>query len=346
MVTRVDVARGCVTALRWTGIAKIARPLAQGAGVIFVAHHVQPGPQPPFAPNAQLTITPEFLESVVELVLSLGYEVIRLDEVPSRLASGYNAARRFACFTFDDGYRDNREHALPIFERHNLPLSIFIVADYAEGKGDMWWEALEEALGRLDIVSEEWATGVTRRPLLRPSEKLAAAKDLFRKVHELPESTLRQLISRLCNTAEYDPTALTGKLTMSWSELRELARHPLITIGAHSVGHWSLARLATHEARSEIFESKYRLEQNLGMPCQHFAFPYGGPANAGVREFRLAKQAGFATALTTRARLVNGVKDDLMALPRISLNGELQCVDHVKTLLSGVPSALLGSWVR
>ena len=80
-----------------------------------------------------------------------------------------------------------------------------------------------------------------------------------------------------------------------------MARDPLVTIGAHTRGHYALARLGEERARVEITQSIARLEQQLGRPCRHFSYPYGDASAAGEREFRLAREAGVATAVTTRA---------------------------------------------
>src|SRR3712207_3984899 len=91
------------------GADRWLRPVAQGAGVILMFHHVRPWMERPFAPNRNLEITPEFLDRALELLRAMEFDLIALDDLPARLAEG--AARPFAALTFDDGYRDNAEHA-------------------------------------------------------------------------------------------------------------------------------------------------------------------------------------------------------------------------------------------
>src|ERR1700704_2428965 len=67
----------------------------------------------PFAPNRLLEITPEFLDVVLTELRREGFDIIPLDAVPDRLRPGPRA-RPFAALTFDDGYRDNVEHAWPV----------------------------------------------------------------------------------------------------------------------------------------------------------------------------------------------------------------------------------------
>src|SRR5919199_200492 len=128
------------------------RPVAQGAGVILTFHHVRPWRERDFAPNRLLEITPEFLDLTLRALRQRGFDIVPLDEVPPRLAAGQGRAP-FAALTFDDGYRDNVEHALPVLRRHGAPWTLFATVDYAEGRGRLWWLELEEAIARLDRVS-------------------------------------------------------------------------------------------------------------------------------------------------------------------------------------------------
>src|SRR5919205_4261150 len=126
------------------------RPLAQGCGAILMLHHVRPWRERAFAPNRLLEITPEFLDRTLAVAKDLGFDLVPLDEVPARLAA---PGRPFAAVTFDDGYRDTVEHALPVLRRHGAPFTVFVAADFADGTGHLWWVELEEALARLDRVA-------------------------------------------------------------------------------------------------------------------------------------------------------------------------------------------------
>jgi peptidoglycan/xylan/chitin deacetylase (PgdA/CDA1 family) len=94
-------------------------------------------------------------------------------------------------------------------------------------------------------------------------------------------------------------------------------------------------------ARAELVESRQRIIGELGVDPRHLAYPVGDPTSAGAREFRLAREAGFATAWTTRpGHLFGEHAAYATALPRISLNGYFQKARYVDALASGVPSAL------
>lgn len=316
------------------------RPLAQGAGVILMFHHVRPWRERAFAPNRLLEITPEFLDRTLFVLRSEGFEVIPLDEVPGRLAAGERRGARapFAALTFDDGYRDNRDHAWPVLKRHGAPWTLFATTDYLDGGGRLWWLELEEAIARLDRirVSED---GVALDLACRsPDEKQAAYDALYGQLRAGPEERLRHVTAALAREAGVEPRRLVESLCLRWDELAELAREPDVTIGAHTISHPMLAKHPEPVARREILEGKTILERRLGRPVRHLAYPVGDPTSAGPREFRLAAEAGFETAVTTRpGHLVPGHADHLRALPRVSVNGLHQNEAALRALLSGVP---------
>ena len=101
-----------------SGVSQLFSPLTQGMGVIFCMHRVQPEgtAADPFNPNSNLTSTPEFLDAALTMLRQSGYEFLSLDAAAERVSKGRKGARPFAVFTLDDGYRDNLQHAMPVFE--------------------------------------------------------------------------------------------------------------------------------------------------------------------------------------------------------------------------------------
>jgi peptidoglycan/xylan/chitin deacetylase (PgdA/CDA1 family) len=128
---------------------------------------------------------------------------------------------------------------------------------------------------------------------------------------------------------------------MTWSELGELAADPLAMIGAHTVNHIMLKKAPDDVARTEMRMGSATIEAALGIKPRHFAYPVGDRTSAGPRDFRIAAQLGFATAVTTRPGvLFPEHRTHLTALPRISLNGEYQQLRYAKVLMSGAATAL------
>lgn len=307
-------------------------PLVRGLGLILTFHHVRPAREDAFQPNRLLEITPEHLDRTLTLVSEAGFDIVPLDAVPERVARGEG---RFVALTFDDGYRDNRDHALPILRRHGAPWTMFVTTDYAEGRGRLWWLELEEAVRVSSRVVFEGST----YPAATPAEKTAAFAELYATLRAGPEPRLRDATASLCDGAGIDRKALVRDLCLSWDEIAALAEsEPALTIGAHTLSHPMLAKWDEADASREIAASKSAIEARLGRPVRHLAYPVGDPGSAGTREFRLASEAGFATAVTTRpGHLFAGHRDHPTALPRVSVNGLHQTDAAIRALLSGVP---------
>ena len=94
---------------------------ARGRGAIFTLHHVRKPFLRPFHPNDLLEVKPEFLDEALGTLKARGYDFIRLEDIPDRLKS--SSTQPFACFTLDDGNRNNKTDAAPVFTRHGAPFS-------------------------------------------------------------------------------------------------------------------------------------------------------------------------------------------------------------------------------
>ena len=141
-------------AFRFSGLHRAVAPLTRGRGVILTFHRVRPfaPPTPGYAPNRLLEIEPEFFDAALTLVRRLGFEFVSLAEARRRLVEG---GPRFAAVTFDDGYRDTRDFALPILEKHAAPATVFFATGFLDRSARLWWLELEEALRRLDAATVE-----------------------------------------------------------------------------------------------------------------------------------------------------------------------------------------------
>ncbi len=333
--------KAAMSGLYHTGAHRLLAPYTQGIGVIFTLHHVRPEPDQPraFAPNRLLEVTPDFLDAVLDQVQEAGLDVLSLDEAAQRLKEGDD--RRFACFTFDDGYRDNLEYAYPLFKRRSLPLTLYVPTDYPDGNGELWWLALEEIVARADEIELCRNGALWRLPTVTLPGKTRAFEEIYWWLRLLDEATQRRVVRVLADRYEVDMAADCSKLVMRWDEIRTMAADPLVTIGAHTKGHFAMSKLSEQRAADEMIGSADRIEQELGVRPIHFSFPYGDPGSAGPRDFALARQAGFKTAVTTRKGMLFGAhRRYLSALPRVSLNGEYQSLTYTALYLSGAPFAL------
>lgn len=338
---RNSVIRAGLGALYFSGAHHLLRPLLGGVGAIFMLHHVRPPREAEFQPNRHLEVTPEFLRTTLHHLRSHDIDIISMDEVHERLIQG-RFARRFAAFTLDDGYRDNRDFALPVLREFDAPAAIYVVSDFAEGIGRLWWIALETVIAKTAHIDVQIGDAALRFDTATPAAKQAAFDRLHGWLRALPgEHDLQREIEALCARHDVDLTALCRALCLSWDELKRLSDDPLITIGAHSVTHCNLAKQSEEIAAQEMAVSSARIETALQRPVLHLAYPYGDRGAAGEREFALASACGFKTAVTTRpGMLFSESAGHVTALPRVSLNGNYQDARILPVLTSGAATAM------
>lgn len=344
---RDAVIRAGLGALYFTGAHHALRPIFAGVGAIFMLHHVRPRRSCAFQPNRHLEITPDFLRATLSHIRASDVDIIALDEMHRRLTER-DFKRRFACFTCDDGYRDNRDHALAVMRDFDAPFTVYVASDFAAGVGRLWWVALERVLAKADRI-EAPITGIdTRFDTSTLGGKQAAFVQLQGWLRGLPgEDDVRREITALCADHGVDEDAISRELCLSWDELKGFADDPLVTIGAHTLSHCNLSNQTEAGAAREMSGSRARIEAQLQRPAVHFAYPYGDRSAAGPREFALAETAGFKTAVTTRPGMIFAENaGHITALPRISLNGNYQDARFLPVLTSGAATAMWNGFRR
>jgi peptidoglycan/xylan/chitin deacetylase (PgdA/CDA1 family) len=229
-----------------------------------------------------------------------------------------------------------------------VPFAVYVPTSFPDRLGELWWLVLEAVIARnprIGLVID----GRDRKFDCRTvPEKRALFDDLYWWLRNRPsEAEMRDVVRSLAAYYHVDIAAFCEELCMSWSELAELAADPLVTIGAHTVNHSMLAKLPRETARSEIDLSRSIIDAALSIKPRHLSYPFGDRSSTGAREFEIAAELGFKTAVTTRPGVLFPEHSQrLMALPRISLNGDFQRIRYVRVLLSGTATAMWNGFRR
>ncbi|WP_348010292.1 polysaccharide deacetylase family protein [Roseateles sp.] len=252
------------------------------------------------------------------------FNVLPLDEAIRGLEAG-SLPRRAAALSFDDGYADNHDEALPLLLRHGLPCSFFIATDFLDG-GRMWNDSLIEAvrcspLSSLDLRGLLGHDGRQERDLGRHAvatndERRAALHSLIPLCKYLPPGPRQTLVDAIAARAE---AKLPTDLMMSAAQVRAL-RSSGMQIGAHTCSHPILASLSANEAADEMARGKARLEQILGERVTMFAYPNGKPAVDYLpeRDPRLVRELGFESAVSTAWGAARRGRSSPFEIPRFT----------------------------
>lgn len=307
----------------------LSRPLLGGLGHIFMLHRVLPVPlREQWAINRSLAITPEFLERTVRWFREKDYRFVSLDEVHDILLSGRRPRQRFVCLTLDDGYRDNLEYGLPLFQRLEVPVTIYVTNGFPNGTAIPWWYLLEEAVAQAGALT----LGERQFRWERAAQGKAMYRDIRAAIRQLPRTGHRQALLTAFGKTDGEATALCRQLALSWDEVKQLSQEPLVTIGAHTMNHLSLSALTDEELRAEVLESKAELERHTGQEVRHFAYPFGGTADAHHREYAMVARMDFRTAtLNVPGNIFAQQRGHMECLPRMGLSDSTtqERLDHI-----------------
>jgi peptidoglycan/xylan/chitin deacetylase (PgdA/CDA1 family) len=341
------IIRGGLESLYFSGAHLALRPFLGGVGAILTLHHVRPRRPGRFQPNHLLEVTPAFLTRVVQDLRRSGIDLVSLDELHCRMTEG-DFSRRFVCLTFDDGYRDTLQWAYPILKEAKAPFAVYVPTSFPDRLGELWWLVLEAVIQRNDRIGLTIDGRDRKFDCRTVAEKRALYDELYWWLRARPtEAEMRSIVRNLAAFYHVDVAAICSELCMTWAELAQLAADPLVTIGAHTVNHPMLAKLTKEAVRSEMDLSRSVIEAALSVRPEHLSYPYGDRGSASLREFEIAAELGFKTAVTTRPGvLFPDHSRHLTALPRISLNGDYQRMRYVRVLLSGSATAMWNGFRR
>jgi peptidoglycan/xylan/chitin deacetylase (PgdA/CDA1 family) len=341
------IIRGGLESLYFTGAHVVLRPFVGGVGAILMLHHVRPPRPERFQPNRWLEVTPRFLARLIKVLRRSRMDLISLDEMHRRMIDG-DFSRRFVCLTFDDGYRDTLQWAFPVLKEAGVPFAIYVPTSFPDRLGELWWLALEAVIARNDRIGLV-INGRDRKFDCRTvAEKMALYHELYSWLRgRSTEAEMRDIVRRLATFYQVDVAAFCDELSMDWNDLAQLAADPLVTIGAHTVNHQILARLSQDAARSEMELGRSVIEAALGVKPAHLSYPFGDRTACAAREFELAAELGFKTAVTARPGVLFARhRQCMMALPRIPVDGDYQRMRYLRVLLSGSATALWNGFRR
>lgn len=224
--------------------------------------------------------------------LAGAFDILPVREAAARLVDGA-LPRRALCITFDDGYRDNAEYALPVLAAAGVPATFFVTTRYRDG-GMMWNDRVVEAVRawREPEIDLE-ADGLGRFPV--DAARGRTLERVLRALKYEPFERREALASKLLEASGAAPV----RLMMNDEEIRRLHAAGM-EIGGHTESHPILASLSREEAHAEIAGNKAALESVIGEPLVTFAYPNGRPGeDYDARHLELLRECGYRYAFTT-----------------------------------------------
>jgi peptidoglycan/xylan/chitin deacetylase (PgdA/CDA1 family) len=239
--------------------------------------------------------------------------VVGLEEGLSRLREpGFR--KHLSSITFDDGYRDNAEQALPILLDEGLKATFFVSTAFIEGEA-MFSDVVAHALSRTGHERLDYPElGVSQKLLSDESERAALAVTLTERLKYLAPDLRDRLAQKLSEHLEVLPPR---DLMMNAEQIRVLADHGM-DVGSHTHRHVVGTTVEDHVFQIDVQRSIDALEAITGRRPAFFAFPNGRTGkDLGPNHRAIAERLRFRAAFTTDMGSVR-VDSPQFGLPRFS----------------------------
>jgi hypothetical protein len=207
---------------------------------------------------------------------------------------------------------------------------------FPDGVGEAWWLALEMMIARESRLRLMIDDSERHFALQTLAEKNDAFEFLTSWLRQLAPAELSAAINDLCRRYSVDLATLSREAMMDWADLAKLAADPLVTIGSATVNYPVLSNLKEPIALREMTMGKAVAETAFHREIRHLAFPFGDRNAFRRAHVVMARDAGFASAVSTIAGIVDTAgRTNLYALPRISWDGRMTSLRAMRVLLSG-----------
>ncbi len=306
-------------ALLASGAFRFTADLRSSSAAILMYHSVLPNPAQLIDSLGGIVHSESAFSGQIELV-ARDYHPISLDDAVKHLRNGEDLPKRSVVITFDDGYSDNYEFAIPILDRVGVPAVFYVTVDCVENRRLPWPSRLRFAFRttrvnswsqrqRSETSAKSWSLSA---PALREEAFLAASEACC----QLSGAAQEDFVSGVERELEASLPEHSGSLMMTYDQARAVAGRGHV-VGSHTMTHPNMAYVKPDEAHRELAESKQKLESQLHESITHFSYPC--PAMSPHWSDRTVEQSqalGYATGVTTTSGLMRKA-DNLLCLKRM-----------------------------
>lgn len=270
------------------------------------------------------------IENALAFVNQHGYNGVSIAQISDALINDTPLPKNAVAFTLDDGFAEQAEVALPLFEKHKLPVTLFLATDMLDKQSWSWDYKLEYIIRHTkhkhvniilaglpfsaDIIDHEQKRIFIRQ--IRWHLKSYSIGETHKSVQHLAHSLDVQVPIEA--PEQYRP--------MTWQQAKQ-AESDYVHFGPHTCAHNVLSQLSGEEAKREIEQSWRRVQDELKHPCPVFCYPTGRPnIDFGKREKHIVANAGFKSALSAQPGYIDikhKNKNDLYSLNRFAFPNTL-----------------------
>lgn len=319
-------------ALYYSGFLSLYRSLSGKRNPIILNYHrvFDPAAHNEVVPPGMIVRPQSFVKHL--RYLKRRYRVVTMEQLIESRERHEPAGPPLCAITFDDGWRDNYEDAVPLLRRYGLPATFFICTGFMGNGQTPWFYRLGHVLHALAGISDDrWAALRSDAQLNLPpilvawlaGSMLARQRDIetvIEAMKTLPGNELDSMVERLRLFLASAGQIVNGNgaAMLDWEQVRQMARTSF-EIGSHGVTHLILTQIPEQAVRAEVFQSKQSIEEQLKQSVGGFSYPNG---DYSEEIEALVRTAGYRYACTTKPGTVK-FDDNPYRLNRISLHDDV-----------------------
>lgn len=308
---RRQAKRSLATVMRKTGM--IETRCQRGGAIILMLHKVNDQYDP-----LPVTLSPTHFDRILSEIKQAGFDIVSMNSLFNDKGEFVQPEKLQFAITFDDGYLDNYEVALPIMQKHQVDSTIYLSYGHVDGKYRFWYELMTNginATAKTQIDLSDWGLGTIA--LSSADEKELAIAQLNNWLKQFDNQQRQEYLSSILNKLELSAEQIPVSAMMDWDMVSAM-RHAGVDFGSHTLSHPILSKEKLATMRDEVILSKQFIEDKLGHTINGFAYPNGTEDDYDDDTVLAVKDAGYGYAVTTISG-TNYADADPFQLKRINL---------------------------
>jgi peptidoglycan/xylan/chitin deacetylase (PgdA/CDA1 family) len=286
--------------LFYTGVLHLCAWLVLRKRIVVLTYHRVLPPQrlgQSFSAHA-IVVSPEVFARHMACV-SRWLHPLTQEQFIAHSAPGATPPPRSCLVTFDDGWYDNHEYALPVLRQFEVPMTLFVATNYIGSNDCFWQERLASLLfaARSQPQARELLAELGAAALSTMNDAAArhAVLSVVARVKN-DKKDAQALIARLAAIAPSGQAAQNEDRFLTLAQLQELQQSGWISIGSHAMSHARLNLQADERIVEELAGSRDTIARWLDRTPLTLAYPNG---DYDQRVIDAAAAAGYRASFTT-----------------------------------------------
>ena len=224
------------------------------------------------------------------------YDVIDIEHLTLWLQGERDLPARPLVITFDDGYRDNYEHAYPILCQRKLPALLFVTTNFIGGSHSFYWDRMSRGFHHTQEASIS-IPGLGDIHWTNPKQRALALRQIIGKLKLLPNEEKEHLVDLALEALGMDTYRNAEPLAMDWDQVREMEDNGF-SIGGHTHTHPILTRISLDQGRDEIRTCLAIIKKEIKRPALAFAYTNGLESDFNIQHEKILDEIGVQAAFS------------------------------------------------